>query len=31
MRHIKFRNDSDLERPFVRPQIRAAVAEAGHS
>jgi hypothetical protein len=29
MRHIKFRSEGDLERPFVRPLIRAAVA--GHS
>jgi hypothetical protein len=31
MRHIKVRSWQDLERPFVHPLIRAAVAEAGHS
>jgi hypothetical protein len=31
MRHLKFRSERDLERPFVRPPIRAAAAEAGHS
>ena len=31
MRHIKFRTERDLDRPFVRPLIRAAVAQAGHS
>ena len=28
MRHIKFRSDGDLERPFVRRYIRAAVDQA---
>jgi hypothetical protein len=28
MRHIKFKNERDLERPFVRRYIRAAVDQA---
>jgi hypothetical protein len=28
MRHIKFRSEVDLERPFVRPYIRAAMDQA---
>ena len=28
MRHIKIRTERDLERPFVRPMIRAAAAQA---
>jgi hypothetical protein len=31
MRHIKFRAERDLERPFVRPLIRAAAARIDHS
>lgn len=31
MRHVKFRSERDLARPFVRSLIRAAVAQAGHS
>jgi hypothetical protein len=31
MRHVKFRTERDLERPFVRPLIRAAAAQARHS
>src|SRR5579864_6077246 len=29
MRHIKFRSMSDLERPFVRRYIRAAIEQVG--
>jgi hypothetical protein len=29
MRHVKFRSESDLARPFARKYIRAAVREAG--
>jgi hypothetical protein len=31
MRHIKFRTDRDLERPFVRRYIQAAIEKAGVS
>jgi hypothetical protein len=27
MRHVKFRSEQDLQRPFVRPYIRAALEE----
>jgi hypothetical protein len=31
MRHIKFRSEADLERPFVRGFIRAAIEQIGHA
>jgi hypothetical protein len=31
MRHIKFRSERDLERPFVRRYIRAAIEQSGQS
>jgi hypothetical protein len=31
MRHVKFRTERDLYRPFVRPLIRVAAAQLGHS
>ena len=27
MRHVKFRDESDVERPFVRRYIRAAIEQ----
>jgi hypothetical protein len=31
MRHIKFRSEADLERPFVRRFIRAAIEQIAHA
>ena len=31
MRHIKFRSERDLDRPFVRRYIRAAIEQVGES